>query len=359
MNKLLTLAIVFSCLAGWQARAQVTGTFENKSTAEISVFWVDDQGNNQPYHDLKIAPGKSAAFSTYAGSKWRLYQGQKLVGEYVGTDAAGQVFTVQPTTAPPPPPPPGPNTPPPPPVPAAQPASLSFENKSPFVLQVFELDLEAKSFVFRAGIAPQAKADLSGKAGSLWSVAIENVRVMNVTAKAGANAVPVEVPYREIKVINQRANDLGVYSIVNTSDRHRELAVLRPGESGTYTEWVGAALTFREGETVVGSARVTTLDSQEYELIDDEVAADLPIATAPVAVEVVNQTGSLLVVSLVLPDGEELIPVDILQGKATKKIEAYPFSSWLVSTTEGDVVGEYDIELSPIQQIVITPADLP
>jgi hypothetical protein len=226
------------------------------------------------------------------------------------------------------------------------------------------------TFILRAEIQPKFSASITAQEGSFWVTSIDNVRLKNHIVKAGQQTIPIDVPYKVITVKNARPNDISVYSITNTNKSHRMLGerALRPGEEGKYTAWAGAILTFRENNVLIGTARVTNLEEHEFDIMDDEKAAESVAAQVPIAVDFVNQSGQPLVASLLLPsldeqetdgESEDPIPLYILKANKTKRIEAYPYTTWMVSTQDGDFVGEYDISLLPVQQIVITAAEIP
>ncbi len=81
-----------------QDSASVQGTFRNMTSKEVSVYWADENGDNQNYLDEPIPAYGQTDFLSYAGTTWRAYHDQTLIKEYVATNKVGQVFLI--STAP-------------------------------------------------------------------------------------------------------------------------------------------------------------------------------------------------------------------------------------------------------------------
>ena len=78
----------------------VQGVIRNQTTQPVSIYWADEQGNNQSYFDAAIPSGEKAEFQSYPGTVWRAYQGNTFISEYTATSQAGQIFQVEDAGAP-------------------------------------------------------------------------------------------------------------------------------------------------------------------------------------------------------------------------------------------------------------------
>ena len=75
-------------LVAWQSEVKLV--FQNTTQAAVSVVWIDAEAEEIPYNE-SLAAGMEYSQPALPGQQWRIYQGTKVLGDYIA-DAESEQY---------------------------------------------------------------------------------------------------------------------------------------------------------------------------------------------------------------------------------------------------------------------------
>ncbi len=360
MNKPFTTACLLAAqnLLLGTALAQVEGTFQNTTSKEVQVYWVGENNQNNAYHDMRIAAGKSKAFNAYPKTRFRFYHQSDFVSECLITAQKGQTHVIG-------------DLPKASGNPAAQnPAKpvvqegatlspITFSNQTGMILDLYAWDDYLEQDDFIATLGPDKDITLDTYADLRWSAAASQIRLEMITATGKGHQKHTFKPKKSTATfVNRRLTDVSLYTITNATERFTEIATLRPGQEQSTQLPAGVTVAMTVDDQIIGSARVLPMTGQRFEIVSDAAVAKTPeLADQEVTALFQNQTKRKLQLFLDDEAGDQLIPWGELKAGETLSVSAGLETSWVVRDRE-TVIGSFEITPAPVLEFVITPQDL-